>query len=331
MEAQAIFPGTARGEGMYESFYLRAVAPEEPVGVWLRCTVHKRPGKEPVGSVWCTVFDARRGRPWMGKLTSSELSVPADGWIAVGKSKLGAGYAQGGCCGTSWSLRIESGEPELRHLPAAWMYTARLPRTKLTSPAPDARVHGTVALADGRTLRLEGWRGMVGHNWGAEHAERWIWLHGVDFAQEQGAWLDVALGRIKVAGVMTPWIANGAISLGGRRRRVGGLGRRGLRVREGPERCELHLPGAHGLSIHARVSVPRDSGAGWRYADPRGGEHEVLNCSVAAIELDVRLPGEREPRRLSTAHGGAYELGVCAGERHGVLADLRSVAPFADG
>ena len=29
---------------MYESFYLRAVSPEEPVGVWIRYTVHKRPG-----------------------------------------------------------------------------------------------------------------------------------------------------------------------------------------------------------------------------------------------------------------------------------------------
>ena len=334
MQTQAIFPTAARRAGMYESFYLRAVAPEEPVGVWLRYTVHKRPGAEPKGSVWCTVFDARAGRPWMHKLTSEDLSAPADGWIAVGDSKLGAGYAEGSCGGTSWSLRIESDEPELRHLPAEWMYRTRLPRTKLTSPAPDARVNGAIELADGRTLRLNDWRGMVGHNWGAEHAERWIWLHGLGFAQgparepeqEPDAWLDIALGRIKVAGLLTPWVANGVVSLGGRRWRIGGLGRRGLHVQESPERCQLHMPGAHGLTVNANVTVPPDSGAGWRYADPRGGEHEVLNCSVATIELDVRLPGEREPRRLSTAHGGAYELGTRAGERHGV-----PMAPFADG
>jgi hypothetical protein len=326
MQAQAIFPTAASRAGMYESFYLRAVAPDEPVGVWLRYTAHKRPGAEPKGSVWCTAFDARKGRPWMHKLTSAELSAPADGWIAVDGSKLGAGYAEGECGGASWSLRIESDEPQLRHLPAAWMYRARLPRTKLTSPAPDARVNGAIELPDGRTLRLERWRGMVGHNWGAEHAERWIWLHGVGFAQEPRAWLDVALGRIKVAGAVTPWIANGAISLGGRRWRVGGLGRRGLRVQESAESCQLRMPGAHGLSVDASITVPPGSGAGWLYADPRGGEHEALNCSVAAIELDVRLPGERAPRQLSTTHGGAYELGVRAGERHGV-----PIAPFADG
>jgi hypothetical protein len=312
---------------MYESFYLRAVAPQEPVGAWLRYTVHKRPGSEPKGSVWCTVFDARKGRPYMHKLTSEQLSVPVDGWIAIGEAKLGDGYAEGECGQARWSLRWRSSEPELRHLPAAWMYKTRLPKTKLTSPAPDARFEGTIELnADGRTLRLDGWRGMVGHNWGAEHAERWVWLHGVGFAEQPDAWLDVALGRIKIAGRMTPWVANGAVSLGGGRYRIGGLARRGLRVRESTEGCELHMEGAKDLKIDAKVEVPQDSAAGWRDADPDGGEHEVANCSVAAVELDVRLPGERSSRRLSTAHGGAYELGMRAGESHGV-----PIAPFADG
>ena len=48
---------------MYESFYLRAVAPDEPVGAWVRYTVHKRPGERAKGSVWCTVFDAQQGTP----------------------------------------------------------------------------------------------------------------------------------------------------------------------------------------------------------------------------------------------------------------------------
>jgi len=326
MEARAVFPAIPRKAGIYESFYLRALAPDEPVGAWLRYTVHKRPGREPTGSLWCTVFDARKGRPYMHKLTSEQLSVPADGWIAIGDAKLGPGYAEGRCGEARWSLRWHSNEPELRHLPAAWMYRARLPRTKLTSPAPDARFQGTLELPDRPTLQLDGWRGMVGHNWGAEHAERWIWLHGVGFAEESDAWLDVALGRIMLAGRMTPWVANGALSLGGRRYPVGGIGRRGLRVDESAESCELHMPGARGLAIEANVRVPKGSSAGWRYADPDGGEHEVLNCSVAELELELRLPGEKEPRRLTSAHGGAYELGMRAGERHGV-----PIAPFADG
>jgi hypothetical protein len=324
---RAVFPTAPRKAGMYESFYLRAVAPDEPDGVWLRYTVHKRPGQAPMGSLWCTVFDAQRRRPYMHKLTSEALSVPVDGWIAVGDARLGPGHAEGACGEASWSLRFECSEPELRHLPAQWMYRRRLPRTKPTSPAPDARFQGTIELQGGQTLKLDGWRGMVGHNWGAEHAERWIWLHGVGFAQAPDAWLDVALGRILIAGRLTPWVANGALSLDGKRYRIGGLRRRGLHVQESAAGCELRLPGTHGLTIDARVTVPKDSAAGWRYSDPGApGEHEVANCSVAGIELELKLPGETGSRTLRTIHGGVYELGMRAGECHGV-----PIAPFADG
>jgi hypothetical protein len=318
---------------MYESFYLRAVAPDRPLGLWIRHTVHKAPGRPARGSVWCTVFDARRGSPYMHKLSGNRLSTPPGTWIAVGEAHIGPGVAEGSCGEASWALRFESEEPELLHLRPAWLYRAPLPRTKLTSPSPAARFAGTLELA-GERIELEGWPGMVGHNWGAEHAERWLWLHGVGFREDPTAWLDVALGRLKLAGRMTPWVANGAIGLQGRRVRLGGLGARGLSVREGPNGCELHVPGAGGLSMSARASVPSGTAAGWRYADPDGGEHDVVNCSIAALEL--RLEGTSGGSSLAGAasgstlelrseHGGAYELGMRERD-HGV-----PIAPFGDG
>ena len=77
------------------------------------------------------------------------------------------------------------------------MYRAALPRTKLESPQPDAVFTGWIE-AGGRRTEVAGWRGMVGHNWGSEHAERWVWLHAVGFEEAPGAWLDVALGRVRV-------------------------------------------------------------------------------------------------------------------------------------
>jgi hypothetical protein len=173
---------------------------------------------------------------------------------------------------------------------------------------------------------------MIGHNWGSEHAERWIWVHGVGFEEMPEAWMDVALGRIKLAGRTSPWVANGALSLEGRRYRLGGLGARGLRVSESPEGARLRLPGEHGLTVRARVVVPPATAAGWRYADTHGagpetaaGGHDVINCSVAGLALTVTAPGLRAPRALSTAQGGAYELGVRERD-HGI-----PIAPFPDG
>jgi hypothetical protein len=309
---------------MYESFYLRAVSPDEPVGVWFRYTVHKRPGQAPRGSLWCTVFDATAGSPFMHKLTTDQLISPNDGWIEIGDdSRLGEGVAEGVCGPVRWSLRFSSEEPELRHLKQGWLYKAPLPRTKLTSPSPAARFEGTVELPD-RTLSIDGWRGMVGHNWGSEHAERWIWLHGVGFQEDPEAWLDVALGRVLVAGRLTPWMASGAISLNGRRTRLGGLGARGVRVAESASRCTLSLPGEGGLTVEAHVDTPPGASAGWRYADPDGGEHDVVNCSVASLALNVR-PRGGAATTLHTHHGAAYELGMRERD-HGV-----TISPFADG
>ena len=333
MDAPPMFASAPARKGMYESFYLRAVSPREPIGVWIRHTVHKPPGKRARGSVWCTVFDAARPSPFMHKLTSDALSVPSEAWIEVGRpgqgepgATMGPRGADGSCGAAHWSLSYSSREPELRHLPREWLYRAPLPRTKLTSPAPAARFDGELRLDADRQISLDGWSGMIGHNWGAEHAERWIWLHAVGFEQEPEAWLDVAIGRVKVAGRMTPWVANGALSIDGRRVAIGGLGARGLHVEESVEGCVLRLPGADGAQLQAKLRVPAATAAGWRYADPRGdSEHDVMNCSIAAIELGVKLPGERAERTLTSAHGGVYELGMRERD-HGV-----EIAPFADG
>lgn len=329
MGTQAIFPSAPPRAGMYESFYLRAVAPDKPVGIWIRHTVHKPPGGPPRGSIWCTVFDARRGRPFMHKLSSDELSVPADGWIAVGESAIGPSRAHGSCGAASWSLRFACDQPPLRHLSPAWLYRTPLPRTKLTSPAPLASFDGVLELAGRAPIELRGWPGMVGHNWGSEHAQRWIWLHGLAFAEEPSAWLDLALGRLQLAGRMTPWVASGALCLDGRRHRLGGLAARGTRVAESPDGCSLAVSGAGGLTVQAHVAVPLESAAGWRYADPgdgrsAGAQHDVVNCSIAAVELTISAKGGARSRTLRSEHSGAYELGMSERD-HGV-----PIAPFED-
>jgi hypothetical protein len=310
---------------MYESFYLRAVSPDEPLGVWIRYTVHKRPGAAPNGSLWFTLFDPRGGDPVQQKLTTAEISVPADGWISIDGAYMGETRAEGRCLGASWSLQIHKSALELRHIGPALLYRLPLPRTKLSSPAPLATFSGTVETPQGRSIPLDGWHGMVGHNWGSEHAERWIWIHGLDFAGHPAAWLDVAIGRIKVAGRLTPWVANGALSVDGRLLRVGGMLARGTRVSEQPGWCELSLRGASGMRLECRVTAPANGLAGWRYADPDGGEHDVVNCSVAQLAVSAHLPGAKAPVSLETQHGGAYELGMREHD-HGV-----ELAPFADG
>ena len=321
---QARFPQAPAKAGLYESFYLKLCHPSEPLGAWIRHTVHKRPGAEPSGSLWFALFEP--DGPSAVKETLPAPAAGGDDWIRVGESSLASGRAAGAAAGEGrearWELRFETSERPLLHLPRGWMYSGPLPRTKLLSPAPATRFDGRLEF-DGREVEVDGWRGMIGHNWGAQHAERWIWLHGLGFEGEgEATWLDAAIGRIKLGPLTSPWVANGALSLDGERIALGGPGRR-VRVEERPDRCDFAVRGK-GVELRGTGSAPRERFVGWVYADPDGGEHHTVNCSIADMRLDVEREGS-PPKRLSLSGGAAYELGMRERD-HGM-----EIQPFPDG
>src|SRR4051794_8079996 len=303
----------------YESWYLKASHPTEPRGVWIRYTTHQKPDGPERGSLWFTLFG--EGGPQAAKVTPGPeaLSRGNGAFIRIGDAEFADGRVQGSALDATWDLTFEHPEPELRHLPREWMYKAPVPRTKLTSPFPAARFSGTVSFGDDH-VQLDGWPGMVGHNWGAEHAERWIWMNASSFeGRGEDTWMDVAIGRIKIGPWTTPWIANGVISLDGSRHVLGGIERaRGTKIDERPERCVFTVPGK-GLTISGEVSAPQERFVGWVYADPDGSEHTTVNCSIAGMSVRA---GATE---LTTGHGAAYELGMREAP-HGW-----TIQPFGDG
>jgi hypothetical protein len=302
-----------RARGHYESYYLRAVDPNAPRAAWIRHTVLQRPGGAPAGSLWCTVWDAAAGPPVAVKSTPA-LAVAGD-WLTIGSARFGPGAVTGaavaGPLRADWDLTVAPADAPLRHLPHPRLYDLPLPRTKLESPAPAARISGTVEAA-GRRLELDGWHGMVGHNWGSRHAERWIWLHGIGFDGEPDAWLDLAVGRVRVGAATSPWIANGALALGGRRHALGGL-RAHVAVAARPGAATVAIG-----DLRVDVTAALEQTIAWVYSDPPGGAHHSANCSIAAVAV------EHAGRRLATAHGGVYELGMRERD-HGL-----AVAPFPD-
>lgn len=309
MSEIARWPSAGLSDGMYESFYLRAVSPDEPVSTWIRFTVQKAAGRQPKASIWFTVFDEAGDRPMARKFTEVPAGPAAgsNGWIQIADSVIGPRHTDGSFADTSWSIDLTGSEETLRHLPREWMYRAPVPKTKPESPVPFARFSGSFECG-GRTWKMDGWPGMLGHNWGSEHAWTWIWLHGTGFEGDPDAWIDVALGRVKVAGRLLPWVANGAVSAGGERHRLGGLPRRGVRVDARPGTARLHLPGPSGSFADIALEAPKSSTVAWTYASPDGHRHDVLNCSVARIEVNLKTNGRE--RQLVSEHGGTYELGL---------------------
>ena len=327
MRTRARFTDVPDGKGHYESFYIKACHPTEPLGIWIRHTVHKHSRDEVRGSVWFTLFDGTADGPRASKVTMREPRVDDGAYIVIGDTRFEPGRAVGSArteqLDASWELTFSAEQDALFHLPRDWMYRAPFPKTKLLSPYPDARFDGTVKAGD-RTVELTGWRGMVGHNWGAQHAERWIWLHGADFEGAPDAWLDIAIGKVKLGLITTPWIANGTLHIDGERHRLGGPEKaRRTRVSEKPTSCDFLIPGS-GLTVTARVESEKKNFVGWVYADPDGPEHNTVNCSIADMTLTVSAAGKPD-RELRVRGGAAYELGMRETD-HGM-----PIQPFPDG
>jgi hypothetical protein len=328
MRTEARFPAVPAKAGHYESFYIKATRPGGGQAVWIRHTIHQRPNEERTASLWFTLFDGDLPGPRATKVTvpAAELSAPTGAYIRVAAALLEPGVARGEAVteslAASWDLRFESAQEAFRHLPYEFLYGAPLPKTKLLSPYPDARYTGTVTVG-GERIELEGWPGMVGHNWGAEHAERWIWIQANEFRQGDG-YLDIALGRIKLGPMTTPWVGNGMLRLDGEEHRLGGLDRiRSTKVAEEPTECEFELTGKE-VKVRGRVSSEPQNFVAWIYADPVGPEHNTLNCSISDLEVTVERKGA-EPRRLECVGAAAYELGMRETD-HGI-----PVQPYPDG
>jgi hypothetical protein len=299
-------PGVGTARGLYESVYAVLVHPDQPRALWVRTTVQKRPGAAATGALWVTWFDGAGVRA--GKLTGLP-AAPVDEGVECGPARQGPSGSRGGIeqdgLTAAWDISFTPRAEPLEHFARAVLYRAPLPRTKATSPVPDLDARGSLTV-DGAAVDLTGWTGMLGHNWGTEHAARWIWLRSSGLGADRSGWLDVVLARVKVGPTLTPWTGFGALALDGERHRLGGLLSRGTRVQLRPDGAQITVSGP-GVRVTTHATVPIAGTVGWEYADPGGHRHEVVNCSVATTRLEVERAGRRVT--LEPSRRGVLEVG----------------------
>jgi hypothetical protein len=252
-------------------------------------------------ALWCTVIDRDRDQP--SAVVKQVFSAFPPG-AAAGPGQF-QGQAVMGQHHARWDLAIAGGQPPLRPLRPEMLYRAPLPRTKLEATVPDGHVTGLVEIG-GHEVTVSGWRGTVGHNWGSEHADSWVWLHAADFGTAPEAWLELVLARIRVGPARSPWTAMGALSLNGTRIALGGLGRRPS-VEARPDRLTADVPSS-GARLRLSVTADDVDPVTVVYTDPGGGTRTVRHAALARVELALRRSGHPE-LTLSTT-GGAYEYGT---------------------
>jgi hypothetical protein len=203
----------------YESRYIRANHPEQPLALWLRETLLLPTMADPVADVWVMMFDPEgQGNRALKQPYPIDAAVyEYDDWTArIGATSINDRSAQGVVTGGSgsiagsaggrsarWDLRITPGSEGMVKLLSDRAYKARIPTAKTTVRHPLAQFDGEVELDDAR-LVLDGWTGSVNHNWGTRHTPAYAFGQVCGFDDAPYSSLEIVTARASIGPVLTP-------------------------------------------------------------------------------------------------------------------------------
>lgn len=325
-----------RGGGHVESWFLKANEPGGRRALWLKVTVFARAESAdpaaapvpPVAEAWAIAFDRERGHvatkttvPFdQASFARGTLDVKVDGCeISLGRAR--GALATGGRA-MDWDLEVgpERASP-IVHLPAAALYEAKLPASKLVTPLADARVRGRLRVrrdprAKPEAWDVDGWPAMIGHNWGRGHPHLYAWAHCNAWEDAEDLVFEGVSARVRMGPMLSPMATAVFVRYRGdafdlNAREVLGKNRGNVSLR----RWEATARGRRGVRVHAELAAETDDFVGLHYANPRGGTTYCLNTKLARMRLELALPG-RAPF-VATSRAAALEIGT-RDKAHGV-------------
>jgi hypothetical protein len=309
-------PDTA--SGLYESFFVRANHPQDPVALWLRYTMFAPVGRpaDAVAEVWAAVFDGRTGVN-----TTTKAAVPAATArfaagpdIACGTAVLTDSHLSGDVDGIRWDLTYHGGTDPLLLLPER-LYRSGFPKAKTLVPRPLAVFDGFIAVGDTR-YDVAGWVGSQNHNWGARHTDEYAWGQVAGFDDAPDVFLECSTARVRVAGLRTPWLTPVVVRHDGRELRLNAVltsARASASYTVGEDvTWEFRSVGRDSatrgpVEVEGAFRAPRSDFVELTYDNPPGGTKTCLNTKIAAADLTVRY-ANAYPVTFRTAHRAAFEI-----------------------
>lgn len=322
---RGVSPLACRTEGRaghVESYFFRANDPRAPRALWVKATILAPLASPPVAEAWFIWFDATSAD---GRTLAKRETVPfssahfgQDG-IVVGPLELELGApigVRGAIDHQGRRLRLalraeravgQASRP-LSLYPLSGLESGPFPRSKLLTPEPYLIVSGEIEV-DGATHALRDWTGMLGHNWGQEHAAEYAWGQCL-FPAERGqpsAMVEGFTGKVKVLGRSTPWISALVVRRGEeelRFDRLIDLWRQQAELSADAWRLALVGPGGEArLEMSARERPLVCLG----YQNPDGHLSYCFNTKLAEVRLAVQ-PRRGPAFELYSSHGGALEF-----------------------
>jgi len=302
--------------GQLESFFLKANHPTEPKAFWLKFTVYQPEGRpeKAVGDVWAIAFDGDGHNHVAVKesypLASCKLGYDAVG-VTYGPSSFTTGKTSGravtGEQSIAWDLEFDPvGEP-FHHFPNEKLYKTKLPSSKALSPYPDTRFRGTMTV-NGKPWKIDGWKGMEGHNWGSKHTDLYAWGHcNLWDSGEEDTFFEGFTGKLKLGPLWTPPVTRLFLRYRGKNyemRTLKGTVSPGCRIETSRWTFDVEA-GEHRLK--GFMTCSKEDMAGLYYKNPAGPMTHCLNSKIARCELTLTERG-KTVCTLVSSHGSALEV-----------------------
>ncbi len=301
------------GRGHVESWFLKANDPRSRRALWLKWTLWAGDGapERAVAEAWAVAFGTAHGHVATKTTVPFERARFARAGLGanVDESELrpdgASGRVDSGGRSIAFDLSVASREAPLLLYPR-WMYASRFPSQKAVSPIPNARLAGRVVV-NGETWDVDGWPGMVGHNWG-RHTEQYVWGHcnawddGDDVVFEGGA------GRTRALRVLLPLRTVLTVRHHGTSYPMNALASVAHNVSNVTLRRWQFRGAGPRVELEGEMWAPTDDFVGLFYPNPDGALTHCLNSKIAHADVMLRIAG-RVPRRLRSTRA-ALEIGT---------------------
>lgn len=225
---------SARGRGLYESFYFRGTTSDGGAAFWLKHNLLRRPGgKKVLVEATMVTSDRRTGKTACvyereevpaasfarlarnGQWEAAAFNFSSGSFFQISRERL-KGKLHTASGSAAWDLALTRSDEVLFHFPHERYYTLPLPSKKLLTRDCRLGFEGRVSCAG---MVLAGsFLGMNGHNWGSAHAHEYAYANCNGFREDSEAYFDGFTARLGLLGgwLKTPYLSMASLKTGGR-------------------------------------------------------------------------------------------------------------------
>jgi len=307
-------PTSSRGH--VESYFLKINDPKGERALWVKATILARLFGAPVAESWAIAFE--RGKPPLGKKStvsweSARFSRDAID-VELPTLAMSSSRVRGAHDGLSFDLAIEDGSAPFVQAPLAVLYDPRVPTAKVTSPMPNLVARGEIRVGDSQTWNVDGWRGLLGHNWGPKHTFAYAWGHCNVWDEPSDLVFEGNTGRSRVGPLLLPSTL-AFVRYGGETHALNHVSE--LFRNSGSMTFRRWKFSARGptLSVSGELWAETEDMIGLHYENPDGAMTYCLNTKLASARIAVTPRGGLP--FVATSRAAALEIGT-RDRHHGV-------------